>query len=117
MDAVGAGCEAEARGVVADLHLAGVVFGAVEDEDLAVANDGGRVEGVEGLPADGSFGDGVVEEGGFVGRDDGSVEGAGEGAYLPGVGRGFGCGEERDCEDGCAGEEGVADSHQEVSMP
>ena len=75
--------------MVADLHLAGVVFGAVEDEDLAVANDCSGVEGVKGFPMDGSFGDGVVEEGGFVGRDDGSVEGAGEGADLPRSGLGL----------------------------
>jgi hypothetical protein len=61
-DAVGAGCEAETRGVKADLHLASVVFGAVEDEDFVVANDGGGVEGVEGFPVDGGFGDGVGED-------------------------------------------------------
>ena len=75
-----AGGEAEAGGVFADLHLAGVVFGAVEDVDLVVADDGGGVEGVERLPVDGGFGDGVGEEGGFVGGDDGGVGGAGEGA-------------------------------------
>ena len=75
--------------MVADLHLAGVVFGAIEDDDLAVADDGGGIEGVEGLPVDGGFGDGVVEEGGFVGSDDGSVEGAGEGADLPRSGLGL----------------------------
>ena len=76
--------------MLADLHGAGVVFGAIEDVDLAVADDGGGVEGVEGLPVDGGFADGVVEEGGLVGGDDGGVGGAGEGADLPVW---FGCAE------------------------
>src|SRR6185503_10554323 len=83
VDAVGAGGQAEAGGVLADLHFAGVVFCSVEDVDFAVADDGGGVEGVERLPVDGGFADGVVEEGGFVGGDDRRADGAGEGADLP----------------------------------
>ncbi len=80
VEAVGGGGEAEARGVAADLHGAGVVFGAVEDEDLVVANNGGGVEGVESLPLHGLVGDGVCEGGGGEWGDDGGGERASEGA-------------------------------------
>ena len=80
VEAVGAGGKAEARGVAADLHGAGVVFRAIEDEDLSVANDRGGVEGVECFPVDGLVGDGIGEGGGGQGRENGSGEGTGEGA-------------------------------------
>ncbi len=80
VEAVGGGGEAEAGGVAADLHGAGVIFGAIEDEDFAVANNGGGVEGVEGFPVDGLVGDGVGEGGGGLRREDRGGERSGEGA-------------------------------------
>ncbi len=84
--AVGAGGKAEAGGVAADLHGAGVVFGAVEDSDPAVADDRGWVEGVQRLPVHGRVRDGIGKSGELVGLDDRGLDGPGEGAE--GLGRG-----------------------------
>ncbi len=76
--AVGAGSEAKARGVHPDLHGAGIVFGTVENEDFSVADDGGGIEGVEGLPV-GRLGKKRIGEGrSCVGKDDGSGNWAGK---------------------------------------
>ena len=55
MDAIDALRHAEARGVHADLHGAGVVFRAIEHVDLAVADNGCGIEGMERLPLRGSL--------------------------------------------------------------
>ena len=71
----------------ADLHSARVVFGAVEDDYLAIPDDRGGVEGVERLPMDRSAGDWVIKESRFIGGYDGRLDGTIEGADLPGEGR------------------------------
>src|SRR5581483_3045509 len=63
VDAVVAFGESEARGVEADAHFAGVVLGAVEDADFAVAHDGGGVDGVERFPMHGLAVNGIAEFG------------------------------------------------------
>jgi hypothetical protein len=62
VDAVRGLSQAEAGGVAANGHGAGVVFRAIEDFDLAVAYDGGGVEGVQGLPVDGGGAEGVGKD-------------------------------------------------------
>ena len=64
----------------ADLHGAGVVLGAVEDVDLALADDGGGVEGVERLPVNWGMGDWIGKGGEFVGGDYGGGDRPAEGA-------------------------------------
>jgi hypothetical protein len=86
--------------VEADLHLTCIVFGAVQDVDLIVADDGSWVEGMEDLPTNGGFGDGVREERGTVGCDDRGVVGACEGADLPTILSRFGC-TQSEYEEGC----------------
>src|SRR5262249_53074984 len=78
--------ETNARSVSANLHLSGIVLGAVEQVDFSVANDGAGIEGVQRFPVNRSSSDRILEGGVFEWADDGLGVGRTlEGVESPGV--------------------------------